>query len=143
MTSLLLGLALVAAAPAPKKGEEPPPAKLEGDWVVEAFDGPKDEAPPGTITFRFVDGRISIMDASRKGKQEDAGYTADLTKMPATIDITPNKGADKVVQGIIEIKGDTMKLCFGRDGTDRPKEFKGDREKGVMMITLKRVKSEK
>jgi len=71
-----------------------------------------------------------------------------MTKKPATIDIKPRAGGpgggpDKLVQGIIEIKGDTMKLCFTKDATDRPKEFKGDREKGVMVITLKRVKPEK
>jgi len=148
MTPLVLGLALAVAAPASKKSDEPPPAKLEGDWVVESFDGPKEEAPPGPITFHFADGKISVTDPQRNGKPEEVEYTADMTKKPATIDIKPRAGGpgggpDKLVQGIIEIRGDTMKLCFSKDATDRPKEFKGDREKGVMVITLKRVKPEK
>jgi uncharacterized protein (TIGR03067 family) len=148
MTPLVLGLALAVAAPASKKSDEPPPAKLEGDWVVESFEGPKDEAPPGTITFHFADGKISITEPQRKGRAEEVEYTADMTKKPATIDIKPRAGGpgggpDKLVQGIIEMKGDTMRLCFGKDSTDRPKEFKPDMEKGVMVITLKRVKPEK
>lgn len=148
MTPLVLGLALALGAPAPKKSDEPPPAKLEGDWVVEAFEGPKDEAPPGTITFHFTETKISITEPDRKGKQEEVDYSVDLTKKPATLDIKPGRaggqggGPDKVVQGIVEIKGDTMRMCFARDG-DRPTEFKGDRDKGVMLITLKRVKPEK
>ena len=70
MTSLVLGLALAVAAPASKQSDEPPPAKLEGDWVVESFEGPKDGAPPGTITFHFADGKISITEPQRKGKAE-------------------------------------------------------------------------
>jgi uncharacterized protein (TIGR03067 family) len=148
MTPIILGLALALGAPAPKKSDEPPPAKLEGDWVVESFDGPKDGAPPGTVTFHFTEGKISITEPDRKGKQEEVDYTVDLTKKPATLDIKAGQpggqggGPDKVVQGIIEVKGDTMRMCFSRDG-DRPTEFKGDRGKGIMLITLKRVKPEK
>jgi uncharacterized protein (TIGR03067 family) len=149
MTPLVLGLALTLAAPAPKKSDEPPPAKLEGDWVVESFEGtPKEANPPGTITMHFADGKIKITESTGKGSGEEVDYTADLAKKPATIDIKPKAGGpgggpDKLVQGILEIKGDELKICFGRDTTARPTEFKPDPEKGVMVIHLKRVKPEK
>jgi uncharacterized protein (TIGR03067 family) len=144
MTPLVLGLALAIGAPAPKKADEPAPGKLEGEWVVESFEGPKDDTPPGSITMRIGDGKISIHEGKRD-RAEDAGYTADPSKKPATIDIRPEKGApkEKVILGIYEVKGDTLKLCFGRDTGERPTEFQGDAAKGVMMITLKRVKPEK
>lgn len=143
MTPLVLGLAFTLAAPAPKKAEEPPPGKLEGDWVVESFDGPKDDAPPGTITMRIADGKISIQEQKRD-KPEVAGYSVDPAKKPATIDIRPDGGPKAmIVQGIFEVKGDTLRLCFGRDGVERPTEFRGDATKGIMLITLKRVKPEK
>lgn len=142
MTPLVLSLSLVLAAPAPKKADEPAPGKLEGEWVVESVEGPKEDTAPGSLTMRFADGKVSILEAKRN-RPEDANYTADPTKKPAQIDIRPEKGpADKVVLGIYEVKGDTLKLCFARDG-DRPKEFKGDAANGVMFLTLKRVKSEK
>jgi uncharacterized protein (TIGR03067 family) len=146
MTPLVLGLALTLAAPAPKKSDEEPTAKLDGEWVVESFEGaPGDAPPPGTITMRFADGKINITEPGGKGKTEEAGYSVDMTKKPATIDIKkkPDKGPEELVQGIIEIKGDTMKLCFSRDGATRPTAFKADPDKGVMMINLKRVKPEK
>ena len=143
MTPLVLGLSLVHAAPAPKKGDDPAPGKLEGEWVVETIEGPKDDTPPGTLTVRIANGKISIKEAKRE-RPEDAASTADPSKKPATIDIHPDRGAKvQVVQGIYEVKGDTLKLCFGRDGVDRPTEFKGDAAKGIMFLTLKRVKPEK
>ena len=149
MTPLVLGLALAVAAPASKKSDEPAPGKLDGGWVVESIEGPKQDTPPGTITMHFADGKISITDPSRNGRSEEAEYTADLTKKPATIDIRPKLaggpggGPDKAVLGILEIKGDTLQICFGRDMATRPTEFKGDPEKGIMLIHLKRVKPEK
>jgi uncharacterized protein (TIGR03067 family) len=141
MTSLLLGLALSVTAPAPKETPKEP-VKLEGDWVIEAIEGPK-EGPPGSITMRFTEGKILIMEAKRE-KPEEALYTVDLKKKPATIDIQPEVGKkDLTVLGIIDVSGDSMKLCFARDGKDRPKEFKGDAANGVMLFTLKRVKPEK
>jgi uncharacterized protein (TIGR03067 family) len=142
MTPLVLSLAITLAAPGPKKADEPPPAKLEGDWVVESFEGPKKDAPPGSITMRFAGGKIIISEAG-KARGEEAGYTVDQTKKPAHIDITPDKGGPKVVQGIFEIKGDTMKLCFGKDVSERPTDFKSDVEKGIMVINLKRAKADK
>lgn len=138
--SLLLGLAIVVGAPAKKDAPKEPP-KLEGDWIVESIEGPKDN-PPGQITMRFTEGKILIMEGKRE-KPEEANYTADLKKTPATIDIKPDKGAKDPVLGILEITGDTMKLCFARDGKERPTEFKGDAANGVMLIHLKRTKVEK
>jgi len=144
MTPLVLGLALTLAAPAPKKSDEPPPAKLDGDWVVESFEGlPQGAQPPGTITMHFADGKIHINDPGRKGNAEEVGYSVEMTKKPATIDIKPDKGPEKLVLGIIEVKGDTMRLCFSKEGADRPTEFKVDMEKGIMVMHLKRVKPEK
>src|SRR5947209_1345864 len=133
MTPLVVGLALILAAPAPKKNEEPP-AKLEGEWVVEKFEGPKDDAPPGTVTMKFADNKISINDTSGKGHTEEAGFTVDATQKPAHIDIKPDRGGDKLVMGIYEIKGDTLKICFGKDSGVRPTAFAPDAAKGVLVI---------
>ena len=141
VATYFLTAAMIVGAPAPKETPKETP-KLEGDWIVESFEGPK-EGPPGVVTMRFTDGKISIIEAKRE-KPEEALYTADLKKKPATIDIRPEKGKqDLIILGIVEINGDTMKLCFTREGGERPKEFKGDAANGVMMITLKRAKPEK
>jgi uncharacterized protein (TIGR03067 family) len=145
--SLIFGLVLVAGAPAPK--ETPKPVlKIEGVWVVEKYEGPK-ETPAGSVTVTITANQILIKEPMRE-KPEEAAYTADLKKKPATIDIRPGRAGggpggpppDLVVKGIVEMDGELLKLCFAREG-ERPTEFKGDAEKGVMLIILKRVKGEK
>jgi uncharacterized protein (TIGR03067 family) len=138
MTAIFLGLALSLSAPAPKETPKELP-KLEGDWVVESFEGEKGP-PMEQITMRFTEGKVSIIEGRRE-KPEDAQITVDLKKKPPTIDIRPDRApAGMVIKGIFEINGDTMKLCFTKDG-ERPTEFKGDADK--RLITLKRVKTEK
>ena len=141
-TSLIVGLALAVAAPGPKDAAKPPP-KLEGEWVLEKFEGPKD-APPGSVTMRFTDTRVSVIEGDRE-RGEEADYTVDLTKKPAHIDIRPMGGKqDMVVYGLLAIEGDTLQLCFGfGPGRERPTELKADADKGVALITLKRVKADK
>src|SRR5687767_7355725 len=116
-TCLIVGLTLAIAAPGPKDAAKPP-AKLEGEWVLEKFEGPKD-APPASVTMKFTDTRISILEAKRD-RAEEADYTVDLTKKPAHIDIRPLQGGqakgEMVVYGLIAIEGDTLKLCFGFGG---------------------------
>jgi uncharacterized protein (TIGR03067 family) len=136
--TLFAALALSIAAPAPKEVGKPAP-KLEGEWVVEKFEGPKD-APMGNVTVTFTESRILIREPKRD-RPEEADYTVDLTKKPAHIDIRPAQGKkDLVVYGILSFEGDALKLCFSGNGGARPTELKGDAEKGILLITLKRTK---
>jgi uncharacterized protein (TIGR03067 family) len=138
MTPILLGLAITLAAPAPKETSKEAP-KLEGEWVVESFEG--DKGPPEMVVMRFKDDKVSVL----AGKREEPGasYTVDFKVKPATIDIRPdNAPPDTVVRGIIELDGDTLKLCFTKRG-ERPTDFKGNAEKRIALITLKRIKPEK
>ena len=137
--TLFLGLAMTVSAPGAKTPPKAETPKLEGEWLLESMEMPK-EAKPGDVTFKFADGKISIFEAKRN-KPEEADYTVDFTKNPAEIDIKPNRGGKEMtVLGIIEVKGDTMKICLGQNAA-RPTEFKGDA--GIMLATFKRVKAEK
>jgi uncharacterized protein (TIGR03067 family) len=144
-SSLLVGLALAIAAPAPKKADDEVSAKVDGNWVVEKIEGPPGGGPPpGTMRFRFVDGKIYISDSERK-REESAAYTVDTTKKPFAMDIRPDgaNGDSKLSLAIVEVKGDTLRLCFGKRITERPTEFKGDADKGIVLFIMKREKADK
>jgi uncharacterized protein (TIGR03067 family) len=145
-TSFMLSLALTVAAPIKEEPKKEMP-KLTGDWVVDSIVGPEKKDAIG-VKFTFTDDKVSIFEPQRKAPEE-ANYTADYKKKIAEIDIRPGRAAaagmpEVVVKGIFEIKDDTLKIVFSHGpGAERPTEFKGDADKGIMLIVLKRVKAEK
>lgn len=144
MNALFLGLAITLAAPAPKETSKEAP-KIEGEWVVVTFEGGgKQGLEDASVTFKFTHTKLSVKEGKRE-KPEEASYTIDLKKKPATIDIRPENrgGKEEVVLGILEITGDSMKICFTKEGGERPTEFKADGDKRSVLITLKRMKPEK
>ena len=66
----------------------------------------------------------------------------DPTKSPKTIDMTMTEGPSKgkVMLGIYEIEGDTMKACFDPEGKKRPTEFKSAPGSATFFNVHKRVK---
>lgn len=145
-TSLLVALAAVVAAPAPKEDPKKP-ATLVGEWVVEKVEGvPKDRPmPKGEMGLRFTDdGRFLVKDGTADYKEQGT-YKADPTKDPAEFDLIPpamRKG--EPIHGIYRVAGDTLTLCMPRkDGAARPTRFEPADDGSVMVLTLKRAKPKK
>jgi uncharacterized protein (TIGR03067 family) len=136
---LLAGTAL--AAPVPKEKEK---VKDEdgvlGVWAVDTFDygeiggPPQAEAAKMRMTFK-KEGKLVL---ALGGEPQDASYKLDPTAKPKGIDLS------SPALGIYELDGDTLKLCLSQGPSQaRPTEFKADGKRGVLVITLKRVKDEK
>src|SRR5262249_26183745 len=66
----------------------------------------------------------------------------DPSKSPKTIDVTMTEGPSKgaIMLGIYEIDGDTLKVCFDREGKKRPTEFKSPPGSQNFFNAHKRVK---
>jgi uncharacterized protein (TIGR03067 family) len=97
---------------------------LEGRWVVVSVerDGKQDEALAGAVRVHTAD---SYTLTPKDGKTVTGKWKADATKKPATIDLIPGEGRykDKVLLGIYELDGETLRICFAEPGKDRPTEF--------------------
>jgi uncharacterized protein (TIGR03067 family) len=144
--SLLLTVALSLMAPGPKEEPKKDAGKLDGEWLVVTFEGgPEKKDGVASVRFQFTDGKIVVHEAGRDRK-ENAAFTADYTKKLPEIDIRPSiPGADndKVVKGVFKITGDKLELCFSKgDSAERPTELKAVPEKGIVLITMKRIKPE-
>jgi uncharacterized protein (TIGR03067 family) len=138
---LLASFGLVFAADDKEEAVKKELAKLKGTWIVvsaeregEAIDRLNDDK------LIIEDGKITV-----KGKDNDHGVTfkLDPTTKPKTIDATPTDGPEKdlVAEGIYELDGDQLKLCFCRPGLNsRPTEFATKAGSNHILIVSKREK---
>lgn len=118
-----------------------------GTWKVEGIDSGTSEKLPADyfekvrLNFR-KDGKLTA--AGTDGKDKNQTFKLDPAAKPKTIDIITEDGQE--VPGLYELDGDTLKHCISLVPKDqkfpRPTEFKAD-GKGVVVMTLKRVKEEK
>lgn len=124
----------------------------------------KDTKMDGTYTFMSVihDGKempadelknYALMLTStnytlKKGDQvlEEGTYKVDTSKTPHMLQRTATAGDNKgkTFLGICEPSGETMKVCWGVPGGDRPTEFSSKEGSGHVLEVVKRApKSDK
>ncbi len=141
MFTSLLSLSLILGAPTPKEEPKDKDKAVEGKWVVVSVQGPKKDLEGETI-FEFTKDTITIHEPKRSEKP--VTYKIDWTKKPAQIDITAGGAGgapEKLIKGIIERKGDELKLAFTPEET-RPEKFEGGGDK-VLYVILKLKPEEK
>ncbi len=116
--------------------------KFQGTWTFEFVETGGKEIPAGLfkdMTVTFEGDKYTV----KKGDEVIQAATQKLhpSKSPKAFDVTttegPNKG--KILLGIYEFSGDTLKVCFDPDGKKRPTEFKGASGSQTLVVH-KRVK---
>jgi uncharacterized protein (TIGR03067 family) len=75
----------------------------------------------------------------------ESTFTLDPKAKPKGITVKVGSGPlkGKELPGIYELDGDDFKICLNVEGTERPKEFKGDAGSGCMLQVCKRAKEKK
>lgn len=145
IAAFALGLGLVVcmglATAQEKKGQKKPEAlKLEGKYTLVGgkMDGTPigDEAKKGE--YSITGDKITI---KGMGITFVMGYKLDAKTTPVSIDMEILEGPEGTkgskAQGIVEMKGDTLKLAYSIDKDKRPKDFDG---KTGHVFELKRTK---
>lgn len=69
-------------------------------------------------------------------------YEIDKAKKPWAIDMDIESGPAPSghAVGIIEVKGDTMKLCYAPAGQNRPEKFESDDDNGFFLFVMERIR---
>jgi uncharacterized protein (TIGR03067 family) len=130
---------LPAAAQKEKKKRSP---RFLGDWTVVSGekDGQKEPAERlrGT-TVHITKKTITVKDA--KGNQVYlVKYRVDLSKRPHPITMTISGGPHQgeMAQGIIQLKGGTLRLCYAEPGGKVPTDFATHKGAKQLLFTMKK-----
>lgn len=147
-TSILVGLAVTLAAPAPK---EPPKkeSSIVGEWVGEklVIGGKEMPLAKGLKGVRFTfteDGKFTVQNESET--PETGTYKVDPKKDPAEIDLVQPLGTKNgPTLGVYRIEGDTLTMCFaftlaGPKAPPRPAKLESPADSDIMLMTFKRAK---
>ena len=118
------------AAPRLKDRIKPIADNILGDWKVETRVTENGETKDGMTDWKIGPGTLS----SNVGGVESAWeMKIDPKKAPATLDLTQNGSA---LHGIVEITGDTMRVCYRFNDGERPTTFEA--KDGAYLTILSR-----
>ena len=120
--------------------------RLQGDWVMVAMEREGESTcRPRTLkggNAVYEGNKITLRDGERVRRRRIV--TLDASRKPKAINTWDRDGPyeDQTVPGIYELDGDTLRLCFGRPGSERPKEFTTKTPPGVLFCVYKRRRAE-
>jgi len=146
--SLLVGVAVAIAAPAPKEAPTKK-ASIIGEWVGEKFVMSGKELPTakGVKGMRFTfleDGKFTI---HGDGEIPESGtYKVAPKKDPPEIDLTsPTGKPSQMTPGIYKVEGDILTICFtfalgGDKPAQRPTRLESPKNSDLILMQFKRAK---
>ena len=113
--------------------------KLQGEWKADkATIGGKDILENvQKQKFVFKDKTITVHEDD-KATDNVSKFEIDLSAKPPIIDVETKDG-DKL-EGIFELKADSLKICISLQKGNRPTEFISPADSMTVLIELKRVK---
>ncbi len=151
-----LGMMVLTAGPAP---DEPRPVakqpdktddaelkKLQGVWQVTKIEnnlGVTTGKQTETMRWEIVGSTITAIDGPGEKQRSKSRIALDGTKSPKRIAQTaltgPKDEPGRKIEGIYEVKGDKLRICFGEEGKEFPTEFKVEKGADMGLIELERV----
>jgi uncharacterized protein (TIGR03067 family) len=114
------------------------PMKLAGDYTIVAGQREGQKETPEHIQgtqVSFTDDTITVTDKDKK-ETYVATYKIDESKSPKVITMTEKAGPSRGerARGLIEKRGDTVKLIYALPGGDMPTGFEKTKDKQLLFV---------
>lgn len=119
---------------------------LQGTWQAIDLEGNGEKLPDDQVReLKIVIQGDEIYAVKPQGEDPRNHFKIDPTQTPKTIDLFPVDGPRKgqLVAGIYSLQDGHLRMCiniFGKDTSQRPREFKTQAGDGWAFVTLERVK---
>ncbi len=140
---LLITTAAPGDAQPPEKGIREELQRLQGGWQIELLEENGEKLSAADLKGRTIlFGKDAFFMRRNNAVVQIGILKLDPSKSPKTANavIVQGEGKGDIMLGIYELQGDELKLCFDKDGQERPKEFKTAPKTGQMLIVLKRIR---
>lgn len=138
MSFFALVLGFAQAAPVPKERQKPDARLLLGTWKVVDIDRGRPNGLRTTSNAQWTlgeSGAMTITAASGLNPRRYQ-YTIDPNKNPKEFSYKV-EAATTHIQGIYELNGDTLKICYALSGRERPTSMEA--KPGQYIYTFRRV----
>jgi uncharacterized protein (TIGR03067 family) len=138
---LLFALAgLLMAADTPTDDAKKDLDKWQGTWVAtsgETSGKAFDDATVKSIKFVITGDKYTF---AINNENEEGTIKLDSSKSPKAFDVQITEGSSKgkSQQGIYQLEGDTLKICFAGPGKERPTEMSTKEGSDLGMIAFKK-----
>ncbi|HLZ10214.1 MAG TPA: TIGR03067 domain-containing protein [Chloroflexota bacterium] len=138
----LLALVIVLSAIGMNRADETAElAKLKGTWRVLKAVRNGESAPDVVrvaLKVTVTDRALTIRSAENVPTVLEAEIALDPSKSPATIELKPKQSGNTVLHGIYEFDGETLRLCWTRNGGPRPSDFTAKSGSNAVYFELNR-----
>jgi uncharacterized protein (TIGR03067 family) len=129
------------AAPGLKDPPKDPPG-LVGTWEVATFRANGREKPQAvTYEWQFTADGHWLIRTDGKNRPGESRYSADPKADSPTIDFDAGPGTSPR-RGIYRVDGDTLTVCIGSSGPNRPTGFDAPAGSPNFLYTFKRVRKD-
>lgn len=115
---------------------------LEGAWVAESIEREGKTATArqaGIVRFTFAGERLVIRGLHGRTHEETSPFTINMKASPKWLDYTRSTGIK--VLGLYDLDGDRLRVAVRPNGGERPKSLESPSGSGILVITLRRVRS--
>jgi uncharacterized protein (TIGR03067 family) len=130
------------ATRSPHAAPSGPATPLEGEWTMVSgvFNGVQMSEPMVKWCTRVTRGSVTSVLAGPQIMLK-ASFTLDESKRPHAIDYVNLEGthARKSQAGIVELTGDTLRICMAAPGKPRPADFSSKSRDGRSFTTWRRM----